>query len=98
MTILHLVRSSAYNGNDLNQCISNIQTDDTLVLLDDGCYNITHPLLAQCTQMHPELAIYFIENHADARAINVNQTISTPITMDTLIKLTFSNDTVVTWQ
>ncbi len=102
MTILHLVRSSAFSSNDLAQCMNNIVHGDELVLLDDGCYNLKHSLLTQLMVQQPKINIHIIKEHAQARAVDIEElTLDQQlkyITMTELVSLTFSNDSVVTWQ
>jgi len=102
MTILHLIRSSAFSSNDFEQCIINIEQNDDIVLLDDGCYNLKHPLMAQLLVQQPTIKIYVINNHVQARALNTDKLMSNErfksITMSELVPLTFSNNSVVTWQ
>jgi len=102
MSILHLVRSSAFAHDDLQQCIKNIESEDNIVLLDDGCYNLKHPLMTELIAKHPKVDLYIIKEHAKARAINIDDVLLNEafdsITMTDLISLTFSNNSVVTWQ
>jgi len=93
MTTLHLVRQSAFTTNDFYQCIQVVEKNDTVVLIDDGCYNANHPLLLEIKQNN--IVLFIIENHAKARGIcsNLNK-----IDMTLLVELTFKNDTVITWQ
>jgi len=102
MSILHLVRSSAFSHDDLSQCIKNIESEDIIVLLDDGCYNLKHPLMAELITQHPKVDLYIIKEHAKARAINIDDALLNEafdsITMTDLVSLTFSNNSVVTWQ
>ena len=102
MTILHLIRSSAFSNNDLEQCIHNIEDSDSVVLLDDGCYNINHPLMNKLQEKISMINLYILRKHAQARGINIDDFTSkdvfNSITMEELVGMTFSNDSVVTWQ
>ncbi|MFT5757859.1 MAG: tRNA 2-thiouridine synthesizing protein B [Alteromonadaceae bacterium] len=102
MTILHLVRSSAFSNDDLAQCINNVAHNDEIVLLDDGCYNLKHSLLLALIEHQPMINIHIIKEHAQARALNTNELPLAQrlhcITMTDLVSLTFSSDSVVTWQ
>ena len=97
MSVLHLLRSSAFEKNDFKQCLKNLNPDDNLVLMDDGCYNLHHPLINEARAILAQAHIHMVKTHAQARAVNVVQDI-TLITLDDIISLTLSNDTVVTWQ
>ena len=92
MSILHLVRKSAFETADFELCVNTLSSSDQLVLLDDGCYNLHHSLINSVKGN-----VKVIQSHAQARAITVN-TKSQFITMDVLIELTFKHNSVVTWQ
>jgi len=95
MTILHLIRRSAFETNDFEQCLHILTQDDCLVLLDDGCYNLHHSLLntAPCQTV-------MLNKHAQARGIKTEDSSShvTLISMTTLVELTFTYNSVMTWQ
>jgi len=95
MTILHLVRRSAFETNDFAQCLNTITSKDCLVLLDDGCYNLHHTLLKSVP-----CALQVIKGHVVARGINVEQHVKTVklISMTSLVELTFNYQKTITWQ
>lgn len=97
MTILHIVRTSAFSRNDLAQCIALVTKNDTIVLLDDASYNVNHALILQLLQEQPEIAIKVLDTHAQARAIKIKNSIKT-IAMKDLVALTFTHTQVITWQ
>lgn len=92
MTILHLVRRSAFETTDFEQCLAMLSKNDEVVLLDDGCYNLRHPLAASITNK-----LMVITPHAQARAIQVANK-EDLITMTDLVNLTFKHNSVITWQ
>ncbi len=94
MSTLHLMRTSAYQQNDLTQCLDLLQASDAIVLLDDGCYNLSHHLLT-ANISNP---IYHINEHAIARAMLDQKKISQAITLAELPALFFTFDKVITWQ
>lgn len=98
MTILHLQRTSAYNTHDFEQCVLAINAGDTLILIDDGCYNVTHKAFLAFKTEKPNIDVYHVNEHAHARAIAVNEAQSKPITMAQLVELTFKHDSTITWQ
>jgi len=94
MSILHLVRTSAYQHDDLAQCLQLFNDQiDAIVLIDDGCYNLTHSLLANIEKKN----IFAIYEHCDARAMIVSSN-QEAISLAQLTKLFFSYDSVITWQ
>ena len=95
MSILHLVRKSAFETSDFELCINTLQLADQIVLLDDGCYNIHHSLISTVNTLINNINV--IQSHAQARAITVPSNTQV-ITMNNLIELTFKHDSVVTWQ
>ncbi len=94
MSTLHLIRTSAYQKDDFKQCIALLQAGDKIVLLDDGCYNLTHPLLNANIKHN----VYHVNEHAIARAMLENNNISQAITLNELTQLFFTVDKVITWQ
>ncbi|MBU2892549.1 sulfurtransferase complex subunit TusB [Colwellia sp. D2M02] len=97
MSILHLIRSSAFHRSDFEQCLSIAQSNDTIIFCDDGCYNLSHPLTTNLLAQENKLTIKVLQDHAQARAIIAPQTIE-GITMEDLVSLTFTHDKVITWQ
>jgi len=97
MAILHIIRQSAFNSSDLEQCSKLATKVDTIVLIDDACYNVTHPLIKHIVDQLPGIAIKIMHSHAQARAISIVKPI-TAIAMNDLIDLTFSHEKVITWQ
>jgi len=97
MKTLHIVRQSAFNTNDLAQCMQVLGNDDLIAFIDDGCYNLQHSLINNIDR-DKNIKLTAIEQHASARAININKDVCTKITMNDLVSLTFENDRVITWQ
>tara|TARA_R110001592_G_scaffold408_10_gene2316 strand:- start:3589 stop:3894 length:306 start_codon:yes stop_codon:yes gene_type:complete len=101
MTTLHIVRQSAFNTNDFSQCLHVLGNNDVIVFIDDGCYNLQHNLinnLINSIDGTKNIQLKVINQHANARAIIINEEIFTKITMTELVSLTFENDRVITWQ
>ena len=92
MSILNLVRKSAFESNDFQQCINTCHANDLIVLIDDGCYNLSHPLLAKVN-----CKVSVVAPHANARTITAKNN-ELLISMEQLVKLTFNYKSVVTWQ
>lgn len=95
MSTLHIVRQSAFISNDFAQCLQLAQAQDTIVFTDDGCYNLTSPLLE--TIEHP-LQLMAINEHVKARAIQTFSRKAVIITMKDLVGLTLTANRVITWQ
>jgi len=98
MTILHIQRTSAFSKKDFAECIQTVQADDALLFIDDGCYNLNHPLFNSLKSKQPDVKVFHIQDHAQARAINVLASQSTSITMAQMVELTFEYDSTITWQ
>jgi len=102
MTTLHIVRQSAFNTNDLFQCLRVLGNNDVIVFIDDGCYNLQHTLIKNVDNntlfSNQNIQLKVIAQHAKARAIVINEAIIDKITMDDLVSLTFENDRAITWQ
>jgi len=97
MATLHIVRQSAFNTNDFFQCLQVLGDEDVIVFIDDGCYNLQHNLI-NSIDSNINIKLKVIEQHANARAITINEEVFTKITMNDLVSLTFENDRVITWQ
>ncbi len=99
MTTLHIVRQSAFNTNDFAQCTQTIKAQDTLVFIDDGCYNLSHPLMDEIPK---KVAIKVLALHAKARNLSVinkeQDAWLSLITMEDLVNLTLSAKNTITWQ
>ena len=91
MSILHLVRTSAYQQDDLAQCLQVYCTGDTIILIDEGCYNLTHSLLADASY-----TILAISEHCHARAVTCSK--QHQLALAELTALFFSHNSVITWQ
>ncbi len=98
MGTLHLVRQSAFATNDFAQCLSVLDHQDSVVLMDDGCYNLKHSLMdSLLKRVDDTVNIHVITNHAQARAIETIATIN-HIEMADVVNLTFNHNKVITWQ
>lgn len=97
MAMLHIIRSSAYNSNALAQCLNILLPHDSILLMDDGCYNVNHKLLLQAKADSPELKIYFIVLHAQARGQKNIKNNLTPTTLTDVVTLLFQHDNSITW-
>ncbi|WP_159819953.1 sulfurtransferase complex subunit TusB [Colwellia sp. 20A7] len=113
MTTLHIVRQSAFTTNDYSQCLQVLGDNDVIVFIDDGCYNLHHHLtdnlidnlidnsnnnLTDNIENPINIKLNVIAQHANARAIKINEAVFTQIEMADLVSLTFENDRVITWQ
>ena len=98
MSTLHLVRKSAFTTNDFAQCLSVLDQQDAIVLMDDGCYNLKHPLMDSLIERaNSTVSINVIANHAQARSIETLAAIN-KIKMNDVVELTFNHQKVITWQ
>lgn len=97
MTTLHIVRQSAFQTSDFSQCLQVLGNNDAIVFIDDGCYNLQHNLI-NSIDANKNIQLKIMKQHANARAIHINEELFTIITMADLISLTFDNERVITWQ
>lgn len=98
MSTLHLVRQSAFATNDFAQCLSVLDHQDAIVLMDDGCYNLKHSLMdSLIKRVDGTININVIASHAQARAIETLTEIN-HIDMNDVVELTFNHKKVITWQ
>ena len=96
MSTLHLVRQSAFATNDFAQCLNVVNQHDAIVLMDDGCYNVSHTLMNNLMDQVGD-NINLVASHAKARAIEAKKTIKL-IEMADVVTLTFTHTKVITWQ
>lgn len=97
MPTLHIVRQSAFNTADFAQCVQIILDNDVIAFIDDGCYNLHHPLV-KTIQNEANIQLNVIEQHANARAISIDKTVVNVIDMNKLVDLTLTTNRVITWQ
>ena len=99
MNTLHFVRKSAFSTSDFEQCLRLITHQDTVVFIDDGCYNLKHSLLHELLNTTKEdVKIACIGLHMQGRAIKDIQDTVNIIEMKDLVALTFTHKKVITWQ
>lgn len=91
MTTLHLIRESS-SQKDFSTYISLVSANDSIVLLDDGCYNATSHWLTKLNYKN----LYVIERHASARAIPLGDNAKS-ITSNTLVDLICQHNNSITW-
>ncbi|WP_448211643.1 sulfurtransferase complex subunit TusB [Colwellia sp. MEBiC06753] len=96
MSSLHLIRQSPFASPLLNTVVSLIEVNDKIVLLDDGCYGLKHPLIEQASAKIGNNNIYVIEHHFKARAVENNRAI-VEISMEQLVQLTIEAAQTITW-
>ena len=94
--ILHLIRQSPGKAlGEIQLCLNTLLPEDSIVLMDDGCYLTSHSL---CNDMLTKKAqVYMIAEHAKARAINTAKTVKL-ISLAEINELIFSHKSSVTWQ
>ena len=98
MSTLHIVRQSAFASNDFAQCLSVLEHQDSVVLMDDGCYNLKHSLMdSLIKRVDGSVNINVVVSHARARAIEIIATVNA-IEMSDVVELTFTHKKVITWQ
>lgn len=94
MPILNIVRCSAFTSQQVNNCLATLLESDSILLIDDGGYNLTHPSLLAVVKRNE---VFVINEHAVARALAIPPNII-PISMKEMKDLVFSHHSVITWQ
>ena len=97
MPTLHIVRQSAFSSDDFAQCLQVLRNNDVIVFIDDGCYNVHHPLIHTINR-NTSIHLNVIEKHAQARGIGIDKALYTLINMNNLVQLTLTTNRVITWQ
>lgn len=93
--MLHIIRHSAFTSNALTLCLETLSNHDSILLMDDGCYNLRHKLIEKAALLLSSQNIYYIGIHAGARAQN-NAELQ-PITLAQSLELIFNHDNTITW-
>ncbi|TRX56888.1 sulfurtransferase complex subunit TusB [Thalassomonas sp. M1454] len=91
MCTLHLIRTSAFADNKLQQCIALLEESDQIVLIDDGVYNVNHNLIDSVSN-----SISALSEHIQARGLSSNNIKQMSYT--DLVKATEKAGKVITWQ
>ena len=97
MATLHIIRSSGYSSNALVQCLSMLLPQDNILLMDDGCYNLSHALLLKALKDDAELTAYVVSEHASARAQSSSHSDFILTTLTEVVTLLFKHDNSITW-
>jgi tRNA 2-thiouridine synthesizing protein B len=97
MPTLHIVRQSAFNSDDFAQCLQVLRYKDVIIFIDDGCYNLHHPLI-NTIDSKTDITLNILGKHAQARAIAIDETLYSVINMKNLVELTLTASSVITWQ
>ena len=97
MPTLHIIRQSAFNSDDFSQCLQTLRKSDVIVFIDDGCYNLHHPLITSIDS-DANIQLKVVEKHAQARGITIDETFYSVINMNNLVELTLTTSRVITWQ
>ena len=96
--ILHTVNKSPFSHSSLKQCLSRIQSGDSILLLEDGVYGalISHPY---AVLMNPSSQYYALQGDLDARGLTGPQLLShvTPIDYDEFVALSVQHTAVQSW-
>lgn len=91
MATLHLIRSNGFTCNKLAQCLSVVQQQDILLLIDDGVYNVAHSSIATIDNQW-----FALSSHMQARGLS--STAENVIGYQKMVELTEQATKVITWQ
>lgn len=91
---LHMIRLSPFKES-LSHISTLITENDAIVLIDDGCYCLSHPSLNDLQTKSTN--IFIVEEHARARTIAITNNM-TVIQSSELPSLSIQYKNVVTWQ
>jgi len=93
LSTLHIIRTSPFATSDLSECLNILNSGDEILLVDDGCYGLSHDLLKSLDPY----SVYVIEQHLVARGLNAVENIQT-IDMKMMVELTLKHTNSITWQ
>jgi len=95
MTTIHIIRTSPFHTNKVKLCLTTLTQNDSVLLIDDGCYLLNHQILETIKQITEQ--IYVIESHSLARGLETNES-AQYICFKTLNELIFTHNNSITWQ
>lgn len=95
MTTLHMIRLSSFKN--VQESIALLSSNDVLVLLDDGTYNINQLILKDFITLLGSERVYVIKAHAKARGLHIPKEVNA-IELSDLIELTLTTNQSITWQ
>jgi len=95
MSILHLLRTSPFSNQQIENMLTMLNEDDKIVLIDDGCYLLNHQHLTTCLESTNSV-ICVVEPHILARNIKLPNGIDA-ISFDTLTELFTKYQSTITW-
>jgi len=94
MTTLHTLNQAPSNVNLMQSCVSSLQPDDTLLLIEDGVYWL---LNAHRAKLPAALKIKALRLDAQARGLTPLVSEVDLIEMDEFINLSVLHNKIVSW-
>lgn len=88
---LHIIQSSPFATKNLDQCLNQAASQDTLVLVCDGVYGT-----ATLNQLTTKLTFYALKEDAIARGIAIDDSAKW-ISYAQFVELTAAHSTVMNW-
>lgn len=104
MTTLHILRSAPTSNSAFSDLLNTAQPNDTVILIDDGCYALHSPIMVEKVELKLINKINVVASHQSARAINDHLNIEqlaqefAAIDMAAVVNLTLAHERVITWQ
>ena len=94
--ILHIVNQSPFSSDALSRCLSCLSGKDAVILIEDGVYGLSHPLLA--AQSLPEQSLFYLQADAQARGVSAAPTLHTvAVNYAEFVDLAVQYETSVSW-
>ncbi|WP_448555197.1 sulfurtransferase complex subunit TusB [Thalassotalea montiporae] len=97
MASLHLIRTSSFSSDSFTNALTVMKSSDRIILLDDGVYNINHPILQNALALVGKENLFVIEHHYLARGLATDDALNF-ISMAALVALTEAANQIITWQ
>lgn len=96
-SMLHIIRQVSFASDLLQQCLALLKEGDAVLFIDDGCYNVTHPLMSNIIEIIGKNNVFIIDVHAQARSLSGFDNLFNSITYQQAIQLIFKQDNSITW-
>lgn len=93
--ILHILNKSPEHANTLQQCLNAMTPADSLILIEDGVYALSHPPLTD--PLPDNMHLFALEDDCIARAITIDPTRATTVDYSRFVELVAQHQKTLSW-
>ncbi len=88
---LHLIQRSPFSNSALQDCLNTLDSQDSILLMQDGVYGLNHPLLS-----NTQVTTYALLDDLNARGLDAKNAIKN-IEYPEFVALCTSHKHVISW-